>query len=1254
MNFEPQDGERKIYYKKFNKNNNYILKVNFEKEKIDYGSKIQLGDLTTSNFENSENFVVLECVNRLLEKGYRPENILLEYKWPMGRKEKGKLDILIQTEKSKKTFLMIECKTWGEEYKKEKTKMLKDGGQLLSYYQQDKNSKYLCLYTSRLQDNDIEYLNDIIKIEESWKVLNNQKENFDHWNKNFLDNGIFDEWSNPYNIEIKALNRDRLKPLTEDDSGHIFNQFAEILRHNIVSDKPNAFNKIFNLFLCKIVDEDCEPNQRLKFQWLNNDTDEELQKRLSDLYKQGMKEYLTKEVTDYNDEQIEEKLYALDAQSRDEIRSMFTKVRLYKNNEFSFKEVFDEKSFKENAIVVREVVELLQQYQIRYTHKQQFLGDFFELLLSTGLKQEAGQFFTPVPIAKYIVSSMPIRKLIEKKISNNENNFLPYIIDYAAGSGHFLTEAMDEVQKIIEEIKETNQKPSVKAKLKSWKISSFDWAYDYIYGVEADYRLVKTAKVSCFLNGDGLANVIHADGLDNFKKSLDFKGKLKEVDDNDQKNNASFDLLIANPPYSVSSFKNTLKNGKESFELYERITDESSEIECLFIERAKQLLKIGGWCGIILPSSILSNTGVYEDTREIILKYFKIKSITEFGPNTFMATGTNTIALFLERRPDNDWKKINTGINNFIEKKKDLKILENQNAIKNYLSELYPSLALEDYISIFQKKPNDKVKNSQMFKNYNEWFAESNLIKKQFKNGKSTNFNDFLIKEIIELEKEKMLYFFLTKNQSTILIKTGEKQEEKKFLGYEFSNRRGHEGIKMYKEDNGSLSTKLYDSTNKLNKQKANYYVYKSFLNNNEDIHHNLKDNISNHKLTDLIDLNRTKTNKIISLNKKENISIQSKWPLKKLKKICNLKIGGTPSRSESKFYNNGTNLWVSISELKGDVITDTKEKITSLGVKNSNVKLIKRGTTLLSFKLSIGKIAIAGKDLYTNEAIAALELENEKEVTNNYLFNLFRSNFIDLSTGNKAFGKSLNREYLKEVEIPIPNIEIQKKITSDIKKLELNQKSLFLKKQSIINKIYKIIENITGETHKIKSVTSKVGSGATPKGGKFSYKSEGINLIREQNIYDDGFVKKGLVFINDQQAKKLENVKVEKNDLLLNITGASIGRCCIVPDELLPARVNQHVSILRPNNKIIPKLLHLILTNKKFKNLLLKGSNPTSRQALTKTQIEEFKIVVPKISLQNKLITDISFLEDEIKKIDAQILTIQDNMSNIVKNYLN
>lgn len=178
---------------------------------------------------------------------------------------------------------------------------------------------------------------------------------------------------------------------------------------------------------------------------------------------------------------------------------------------------------------------------------------------------------------------------------------MPYIIDYAAGSGHFLTEAMDEGQNIIESFDPNKQRPSVRAKLKSWRESPFDWAFEYVYGIEADYRLVKTAKVSCFLNGDGLANVIHADGLDHFQKSVDYKGKLKEVSKEDTKDNGQFDILIANPPYSVSSFKNTLKFGEESFELYNRLTDDCSEIEWSFIERTKQLLKPGGWAGVILP-----------------------------------------------------------------------------------------------------------------------------------------------------------------------------------------------------------------------------------------------------------------------------------------------------------------------------------------------------------------------------------------------------------------------------------------------------------------------------------------------------------------------------------------------------------------------------------------------------------------------------------------------------------------------------
>lgn len=242
IGFSPEDGRDNVFYKVYPNWTNYIIRVNFNTEKIEYredsiseNGGIVWGDATTSNFENSENFVVLECVNRLLENGYAPKVIALEKKYPLGRNLKGKLDIVV-ADNNGKSFLMIECKTWGEEYKKEKRKMLKNGAQLFSYFANDRTVQYLCLYTSQYSDGAIEYKNDIVPVETDWIELANVKEIHDHWNKNFKDNGIFEEWAAAYGIEIKALVRGRLQPLTKDDSGRIFNQFAEILRHNVVSE----------------------------------------------------------------------------------------------------------------------------------------------------------------------------------------------------------------------------------------------------------------------------------------------------------------------------------------------------------------------------------------------------------------------------------------------------------------------------------------------------------------------------------------------------------------------------------------------------------------------------------------------------------------------------------------------------------------------------------------------------------------------------------------------------------------------------------------------------------------------------------------------------------------------------------------------------------------------------------------------------------------------------------------------------------
>ena len=156
----------------------------------------------------------------------------------------------------------------------------------------------------------------------------------------------------------------------------------------------------------------------------------------------------------------------------------------------------------------------------------------------------------------------------------------------------------------------------------------------------------------------------------------------------------------------------------------------------------------------------------------------------------------------------------------------------------------------------------------------------------------------------------------------------------------------------------------------------------------------------------------------------------------------------------------------------------------------------------------------------------------------------------------------------------------------------------------------------------KCKDIASKIGSGATPKGGNASYKETGISLIRSMNVHNNNFVYKDLAYIDDEQANKLSNVVVEESDILLNITGASVARSCIVPKDVLPARVNQHVSIVRCKQDIInPMFLCHLFTNGSYQKLLwsIATSGGATREAITKQQEEELDLIVPPIKLQNQ-----------------------------------
>lgn len=148
----------------------------------------------------------------------------------------------------------------------------------------------------------------------------------------------------------------------------------------------------------------------------------------------------------------------------------------------------------------------------------------------------------------------------------------------------------------------------------------------------------------------------------------------------------------------------------------------------------------------------------------------------------------------------------------------------------------------------------------------------------------------------------------------------------------------------------------------------------------------------------------------------------------------------------------------------------------------------------------------------------------------------------------------------------------------------------------------------------RLEELTTKIGSGSTPLGGESVYQKEGLSFIRSMNVYDGRFLYDDLAHIDEVQAKRLTNVEVSRNDLLINITGASVARTCLVPNDVLPARVNQHVTIVRCGSDLVPEFLEAQMISVSVKALLLRigASMGATRQAITKSQLEDFKVIAP------------------------------------------
>jgi type I restriction enzyme S subunit len=181
--------------------------------------------------------------------------------------------------------------------------------------------------------------------------------------------------------------------------------------------------------------------------------------------------------------------------------------------------------------------------------------------------------------------------------------------------------------------------------------------------------------------------------------------------------------------------------------------------------------------------------------------------------------------------------------------------------------------------------------------------------------------------------------------------------------------------------------------------------------------------------------------------------------------------------------------------------------------------------------------------------------------------------------------------------------------------------------------------------TVRLGDITTKIGSGATPRGGKESYKPHGISLIRSMNVHDSNFDYSDLAYIDEAQAKSLDNVTVEENDVLLNITGASVARCCMAPKNVLPARVNQHVAIVRSKKaQANPFFIHYCLVSPYYKDHLLSiAQGGATREALTKEKLEDFRIPFPPLPTQRKIVAILSAYDDLIENNKRRIRILEE-----------
>lgn len=375
---------------------------------------------------------------------------------------------------------------------------------------------------------------------------------------------------------------------------------------------------------------------------------------------------------------------------------------------------------------------------------------------------------------------------------------------------------------------------------------------------------------------------------------------------------------------------------------------------------------------------------------------------------------------------------------------------------------------------------------------------------------------------------------------------------------------------------------------------------------------------------------------------------MEGNWIEVELGEIFETVTGNTPPKNDPENY--GSDIpFVKPPEVINKPISEVEEFLTEKGAKKSRV--LPKGSVLVTCIGNLGRVGLVKKEVAFNQQINAIKPSTYIESSftfyqaqspkfKNQLEKLSSAKTVPIVNKGKFNTISYSVAPVLEQRAIVARIEeLFSELDHAVSSLQSAQAKLDIYRQAVLKKAFEIEDC---KYLKLRNITSKIGSGSTPQGGRENYKSDGIPLVRSLNIHFRFIKFEDLAFIDEDQAKKLDNVIIEEGDVLLNITGASIGRVNIAPKEFKGGRVNQHVSIIRPFTSFSSLFIKYFLESPQVQGVINSENYGVTRQALTKSMIENFDIPDLNLKEQTQIVQEI---ESRLSVADKLAETIQTNL---------